>query len=724
MPMKVKTILSAFSLIISCSLYAQKQGQALIDSMLRELPMSKKDTGKVMLLNLIGRNYVGINPDEAFRYCNEALLLANQLKWTKGKALAYYNLGVANSGISNYPESQADYSTSLALYKTINDTKGVADNYNGFAILNIYQGNFPAAISYLDTCIRIRAAIGDKKGEADCSNNLGSIYQYRGNLPMALYCYNASLQIFIQLNDKERTGAAYNNIGTVYRLQGNYLQALEYHLKALKVDAILKKTSNLITDNGNIANIYLEQKNYAEALKYNHAAIELAQKINDTASVAILSNNIGDVYYQQNNYPLALNDYSTALKMGTEIGNNNVVANAYSKIGQVYANQNKFPEALQSYDKGLIMFREIGDSIRIANTYSNMAVVYFAQKRFPKAEKYYTLALQISRQLGEISVQRSTHEGFSNLYAATGRPDKALYHYKQYIVLKDSSENIDNVRKITQLQNKFDFDLKSDSIKLDTEKRFAIADEKNKTKIRTGLVGGVSFILLLLGGFYFYRKREHDQNKLQQMQLKQDALKARLDTHFVNASLEIINVFIENGDKEAASNYLLKFSRLIRHVLDNSFETNVTLKTDIEFLNDYFQLVKLQYVENHIHYELTIDEAIDPGNTLVPPMIFQVLVENALRHAFNDGQGGTLQVKVKKQGDILQCSVEDNGIGRKAARSLQNGERTSHGTGIAEKLMKVWRPNSQSKFTIEDLTDTEGKPAGTRATFTFPFTTY
>jgi tetratricopeptide (TPR) repeat protein len=402
------------------------------------------------------------------------------------------------------------------------------------------------------------------------------------------------------------------------------------------------------------------------------------------------------------------------------------IAKAYSGIGSVYYDLKKYAEAKKVRMSAIAVYQTLGDSEAIANENSNLGLVFYAEKNYKEAERYQKAAIRIYENTGgDIKILSAAHHGLYEIYAATGDYKNALDHYKQYTLLEDSLYNTENTKKITLMQAQYDFDRQVDSIKWDNEIRMAVVSEKNKETILRGIIIGSGLLCLLMIGFFLNRKRLHAKFRLQQMQLKQDAVKARLDTHFVSGTLAAINEYAEANNKEAASRYLLKFSRLIRNVLSNSFEKNVLLKDELQFLEDYFQLARLKYPEGHIVYTLDIGSGIDVNNTLVPPMIFQVLVENALQHAFTPTHGGALQVQVRKQGNTIHCTVADNGIGRKAAKAAQPNERKSYGSSLAEKLLKLWLPDDKSvHFTIEDITGPQGTAQGTRATFSFPFKTY
>ncbi|MGZ6519968.1 MAG: hypothetical protein ACXVED_20490, partial [Bacteroidia bacterium] len=89
------------------------------------------------------------------------------------------------------------------------------------------------------------------------------------------------------------------------------------------------------------------------------------------------------------------------------------------------------------------------------------------------------------------------------------------------------------------------------------------------------------------------------------------------------------------------------------------------------------------------------------------------------------GKGGSIFLTIKKIGGIVECTVEDNGIGRKAAEARKAEERISYGSKIAERLIMIWNENEgRTTFNTIDLVDAMGKATGTRVEFTFPYITF
>ena len=104
-----------------------------------------------------------------------------------------------------------------------------------------------------------------------------------------------------------------------------------------------------------------------------------------------------------------------------------------------------------------------------------------------------------------------------------------------------------------------------------------------------------------------------------------------MNPHFIFNSLNSVNDYIDKNDTGTASGYITKFAKLMRMILENSEQKEVTLEDDLKALELYMQLEALR-LKNKFTYEIKVDENIDCENTLVPPLILQPFVENSIWH--------------------------------------------------------------------------------------------
>ncbi len=197
------------------------------------------------------------------------------------------------------------------------------------------------------------------------------------------------------------------------------------------------------------------------------------------------------------------------------------------------------------------------------------------------------------------------------------------------------------------------------------------------------------------------------------------ALRSQMNPHFIFNALNSIQQRILSGKKEEAYQYLTEFSKLIRIILDKSDKLFIPLDEEIESLQLYLKLEAMR-LGNSFEYTIDIAPDIYPEDIDFPSLILQPFVENAIWHGLMHKEDNRiLQVEIKKNKTELQCSITDNGVGRKKASEIKQKNdnlRKSKGlTLISERLnlLNTIHPG-QTEFSFHDLYDEKKIASGTR----------
>ena len=222
-------------------------------------------------------------------------------------------------------------------------------------------------------------------------------------------------------------------------------------------------------------------------------------------------------------------------------------------------------------------------------------------------------------------------------------------------------------------------------------------------------------------------ENEKKQHTLQQRtaELEMQALRAQMNPHFIFNCLNAINHFILVNEVNTASDYLTKFSRLIRIVLDNSFRKNIFLTEELESLRLYIELEQIRF-DHHFSYRITFEQVPDVDDIVIPPMLLQPFIENAIWHGLMYKEGnGILTIDLQKENEILICSITDNGIGRKRSAELKSAlsvNKKSFGMNITASRLQLLNEGLGNRIGLQitDLLDTADQSAGTRVVITIP----
>ncbi len=247
-----------------------------------------------------------------------------------------------------------------------------------------------------------------------------------------------------------------------------------------------------------------------------------------------------------------------------------------------------------------------------------------------------------------------------------------------------------------------------------------------------------AFVIVVIIAWQLYRnrlKQVRDKTRLKLefekklANVEMSALLAQMNPHFLFNSLNSIDSYIIRNESKQASEYLNSFARLMRLILNNSRSNYISLKDELETLDLYLQMESLRFKDRFV-YEIQVDDAIDTNQINIPPMLVQPYVENAIWHGLmhrEPGKGESrVVIRIKKTNAGITCTIQDNGIGRNRASAIGSRKgsksRKSMGMRITEDRIEIINKlyNTDTRVFIEDLTDTDGEPEGTRVELTIP----
>lgn len=206
-------------------------------------------------------------------------------------------------------------------------------------------------------------------------------------------------------------------------------------------------------------------------------------------------------------------------------------------------------------------------------------------------------------------------------------------------------------------------------------------------------------------------KREHQKRKIQTLQLQ--SIKGQLDPHFTFNALNSVAALLYLDDRNAAYDYLNKFTRLLRQLLSDAERVYRTLEEELEFVTAYLNLEKLRFGDK-FDFEINISDTIT-RTEIVPVMAMQTFAENAIKHGLMPlTEGGKLTITIEKENDYLKITIEDNGVGRKKA--AENNRRQGKGLKMIHEFYEILNQINKKpiRYTISDLYKGDDIPVGTR----------
>lgn len=206
---------------------------------------------------------------------------------------------------------------------------------------------------------------------------------------------------------------------------------------------------------------------------------------------------------------------------------------------------------------------------------------------------------------------------------------------------------------------------------------------------------------------------------------RQQALAKQMDPHFVFNTLNSIQSYIIKNDRLASSQYLSKFARLMRIILNSSQKQAVPLSDEISALTLYLELESLRF-QQKFDYNLVVDPSIDSSACFIPAFLIQPFIENAICHGIMGlKETGRIDIEFQRNQNQITCVVEDNGIGRKRSMELKTAvpvTKQSYGIALVESRLELLNNlyDIDMKIRFVDLYNDDGRPSGTRVIINLP----
>lgn len=587
-----------------------------------------------------------------------------------------------------------------------------------------------------------------EKAKADTTivnlkNILGAELCTKGEYDEAFTYLQQALALAGKLQYKKGIAAARHRVASVYWYKADYNNALASWLKAQKIYEELNDSKGMANVIFNLSNVYAKLGNDKKALESYKNALDAAARINNKDLAGITYVNLGDFYSSQTRlikdaeakkakYRLALDNLMKGLDLLKEVGKKISEAQAYIIIGNVYyglGNLEKGALARQWYQKDLVMQfqalkikEELDDKQGMAICYMSIGIAYYMMDDLAKTEENLNRSLTLSRQIGYKAGIKEAYGNLSQLAEEKHEYKKAFEYEKLFSAMKDSVMSEASARQITDMMEKYQSEKKQKENEV-LQQQASIRE----LQIRQGRLWILALTLLsaLILGFAFLWVRQNRRTAFyEKIEMQQKLLRSQMNPHFIFNAMVGIQNYIYKEEPQTAANYLSSVVHLMRSIIDNSKKEYVALEKEITMLQHYLALQQVRF-DDRFDFKIEVDDSVDAESLFVPPMMAQPFIENAIVHGVmkkNNGKG-SIAIKFYLDSGYLALAVIDNGVGRqKAAEAVLKDEmHLSVATGITQERLAILNRKSKQKssFTITDLKDEAGEPAGTRVTFLF-----
>ncbi len=464
-------------------------------------------------------------------------------------------------------------------------------------------------------------------------------------------------------------------------------------------------------------------KNFDKCRQYSKEAIGINTQLKAWRGVAINYELLQQCDLGEQLYSSAKNNLLVGLPFAIKSDESYLFSQFYVGFGKLYAIDNNTDSAIFYFNKAIAQ-------AKIQNDLRNEFQAYIAQatylKNISNAQKISLLdsALNIAKQTSYLEDVANAALQLSNVYDVLKDKDKSINFYRVYRKAADSLFSENNKRNV--IINESQWLIKRKEIENSHLTELSVLQHKDLA-IKNGLLLAVviSLVLAIAIAFFIYKstnaKKKRTEASLKQKitEIQMQVLRAQMNPHFIFNSLNSIENFMMQNEKRLASDYLNKFTRLIRTILDSSLNEVIPLIKDMEALQLYIDLQQLRF-NNKFTYQTCIQPQLLNGDYKVPSLIIQPYVENAIEHgiAHSERLDCKLSIKATLENECILYVIEDNGIGRQqaAAYNLQNKKfHKSVGLAITADRIHIFNgTKNDENIIITDLYSPDKVPIGTR----------
>ncbi len=528
-------------------------------------------------------------------------------------------------------------------------------------------------------------------------------------------------------------------------------KAEEYQKKA--VELYKKKNSKLALTNAlrELAKIQEAQHKTPEAIQnYDNASKNAEGEVNTTLnnSDAKRLRNYNNPIEQSN----SINQKITTLqKKSNSESNKGDIVDAYKQMAEVNIQQNNSNLAIENYNNALVNL--VDNPTEKNNIKNEIATIYANNNNLDQAIVIKQSILQNADSLNDVTEQIKQRQGLAKLLILNNEEDKALQLIQDaYNLALTRGKTIDAknslIQLITYYKTKHDdqktlqlYDLflqkletliKSDSSLID-KKLFEVTDhkikqlEKEKT-LKDELISKkntfnyfliASLIVLILLTLIIFRYSLAVKIKNKKISLQ--SLRREMNPHFIFNSLNSVNQFIAQNKEIEANKYLTSYSSLMRNMMENSSKDFISLQKEVKQLQKYLELEHLRF-NDRFDYKIDIDEAIDTDSVLVPNMLLQPHLENAIWHGLRYKEfKGLLLLSIKNTLGYIEITIDDDGIGVEKSKQLKTENQKIHESiGIKNINERIALLNDLYKLKIKCVIHNKPDNSGTTVTLQVP----
>lgn len=549
----------------------------------------------------------------------------------------------------------------------------------------------------------------------------GALESFEGNHAESLFWLKKALEACVESQNLKGESAACTNLGRTYFELQDYPNSLKMHMRALEIDQEVGDIRGIFLGNHNLSTVFSRIEEPRTSISYELRALNTPNYEPDSIDLIPIYMGLAGDYRDIAHYDSSAYYSLKGIELARGIGHREFLIRLYEGIIHTYNEQEAFPKAFR-YLKQLEPLVDTANYMHRGLYHNYLASAYFGVAAYDKALEQAMISLDYAKKTKTLFSYNNAYFQLYTFHKKLGPPEQALFYYEKYLDAQDSIYQQEKLEAVKQLEVRYQVQAKEDSIRNMREE--ALWKEQRIAQKNRWIIGLGVGLLILLGLVILFYRNKILKERLKKGLTEQRLLRTQMNPHFFFHALGTIQQYIlQEKDPKDSLSYLAKFTRLMRNTLESSQTEFIPLTTEIESLENYLQLQQLRY-NFSFDYHIAIDQTLSPKQYVIPPMLLQPVVENAIEHGLvRKKDSGKLTLTFHQNPQQLIVTVEDNGVGRDfPTKNPKSDHHTSLATQlIQERLVLLEKQLNQVAYMdIVDMKDSLGNPLGTRVIFHLP----
>lgn len=573
--------------------------------------------------------------------------------------------------------------------------------------------------SYAESLIQCAVSENDSEIHMEALSVLGVTYLRDNNYEKALDVFHENRKMAQQLNDHETEAKVLVNLSSVYTATDSSRKAMELLMKSAGLFEKSHDSTMLMYVYNNIAILFGKIREREEQLFYSKKAFSMVDyELNNKFSLT-LGANLAINYLNSNVVDSAEMLGLRVLEVCRELNNSKIETQILTHLANIANRKGEYQRAINYTDDVLAYEGKIKHHQTFSSAYTYRGIALLKLGKIPQSITSLETALEYGKSERSLQRQELALKHLQAAYAAAGEYEKAYETLNQFKESSDSLASESNVQILNELETKYETEKKEQKLR-EMEQEQQITELKLRQRSIWIIVVLILAVLVASGIFFVSRQRLLKEQQ-QALENKLLSLRVQLNPHFIfNALTAVQNYMLSGKDLRQATRYLSNFAKVMRAFLEYNQEDQISLDKELYALGLYVGIQELRFT-NGFEFNIEIDDEIIPEETLVPPMIMQPLIENAIEHGIREMEDGKITLSYSLEGDSLIMRLTDNGIGRKkAAQNPKAKDKTSLATKITNERISLLNRKQQGAYRFE-LKDANPDGTGTEATFIIPY---